>query len=321
MSDARFGIALVGCGRLAEIGYLPALAATRNVRLVAVADPDETRRDRVAGLAADAGWGSVSRFRDAASLLETAPVDAMVLASPAAAHLEDAALGASAGVAVLVEKPPAPDARVAAELARLSPPPWVGFNRRFDPGVLAVRSSVPSEGDVELELSLSYRRRSWGAHAVRDDALLDLGPHLVDWARWLTSSEVIDVNATVLDAARVDVELILSRGRARLRAAVDRPHDERIEVRDAAGGILARHRLGGIRASLRDRLSGRSGPHAMVAALARQLDAFADAARGASVPDLGTAADGVAVMTVLDAVRADAGQGGGSVPIPRPMES
>ena len=42
----------------------------------------------------------------------------------------------------LVEKPPAVDAADAAGLAAISPAPWVGFNRRFDPGAAAVRAAV-----------------------------------------------------------------------------------------------------------------------------------------------------------------------------------
>jgi hypothetical protein len=40
-----------------------------------------------------------------------------------------------------------------------------------------------------------------------------------------------------------------------------------------------------------------------VSSLAAQLDAFARTIRGATVPELGTAADGVAVMQVLDTAR------------------
>ena len=38
-------IGLVGCGRLAELGYIPALARVHGAQLVAVADPDPIRRD------------------------------------------------------------------------------------------------------------------------------------------------------------------------------------------------------------------------------------------------------------------------------------
>jgi predicted dehydrogenase len=291
-------VGLVGCGRLAEVGYLPALRAARGVVLVAAADPDPARRARVAALA-----GGAPEFPDTAALLREVPVDGLVLATPAAAHLADARAAAAAGVAVLVEKPPAVDRWEAAELAALTPPPWIGFNRRFDPAVGELRSATPAGEPVELLLELHYRRPAWGAHTVRDDALLDLGPHLVDLARWLTRSEVTAVSRTAVSPERAAFELELGPARARIRCATDRPHHERLELRDQDGIVLGRHRQGGLLAGVWGRLVPRRGPHPLVASLVGQLEAFGRAARGAAEPVLGSAADGVAVMTTVDAVR------------------
>ena len=302
--DLRIG--LVGCGRLAEIGYLPALRAARGVALEAVAEPEPARRARVAALA-----GRVPEFADAAALLAGAEVDGLVLATPAPAHVPDARAAAAAGVAVLVEKPPAVDGRVAAELAALTPAPWIGFNRRFDPGITALRSALgsalgsapPADGEVELLLELAYRRPGWGAHTVNDDALLDLGPHLIDLARWLTRSEVSAVSHAALSPERAAFDLVLGRGRARIHCATDRPHHELVEVRDRHGTVLGRHRRGGLLAALGGRLVPRRGPHPLVASLVGQLEAFGRAVRGASEPALGGAADGVSVMRTVDTVR------------------
>jgi len=49
MTDAPLRLGLVGCGRLAELGYAPAAAAARGVEIVAVADPDRDRRGLLAG--------------------------------------------------------------------------------------------------------------------------------------------------------------------------------------------------------------------------------------------------------------------------------
>jgi predicted dehydrogenase len=302
-ATARLGI--VGCGRLAEAGYLPALAAVPRARVVAVADPDAARRAHVAGRA---GHG-VATFASAPELLGGAEVDGLLVASPAGAHVADARAAVAAGVAVLVEKPPAPDAAGAAAIAALDPQPWVGLNRRFDPGAVAVRGAIAGDRPIELELEIRYRRRSWGAHTVHDDALADLGPHLVDWARWLSGSEVVEVAAAALSAERAEVDLVLGRGRARLRAATDQSHVERIEARDGAGRRIASHHLGGPVAAVRGRLLPARRPSPLIASLSAQLDAFVDAFGGTPHPSLGTAADGVAVMTVIDAARASAAAG------------
>jgi predicted dehydrogenase len=325
MSDGPGGplrLGLVGCGRLATAGYLPAIAALgpdADVRLVAVADPDLVRRtDAVARSAG--GSGRVDAFGDLGEMLDGVEVDGVILATPVHARLGDAERAAAAGLAVLAEKPPARSAAGAAALAALTPAPWVGFNRRFDAGARAVRQAVPAEGPVQLRLEIGYRRRSWRAFAVRDEALLDLGPHLVDWARWIGSCEVVEVACSELTTDRVTAELVLSGGgRATIRAATNRPHAERVEVRDGSGRLVARHRLGGLAAAVAGRVR-RGAPDALVASLAGQLEAFAAAIRGEAPGDLGTAADGLAAMTVIDAARASAADAGRAAPVPHPVE-
>ena len=302
-------IALVGCGRLAEAGYLPALAEVPEIRLVAVADPDAARRDHVARLAIANGH-PVTAHADLGEVLAGTTVDAVVLASPAAAHPAGAAEAVTAGVPLLVEKPPAPDATGAAAIARLDPAPWVGFNRRFDPGVHALRHLVPPRGHVQLDLVIHYRRRSWRPITVDDDVLTDLAPHAVDLARWLTAGEVIEVVGATCTTARAELHLMLTRARARVSLATDRPHRELVEVRDDRGAVVGRHALGGLAAAVRGRLRQAPGPPALVAALAGQLRALGDTVRGAPAPDLGTAADGLAVMDVIDAIRICAARGG-----------
>ncbi|MGH9210460.1 MAG: Gfo/Idh/MocA family protein [Acidimicrobiales bacterium] len=321
MSGAPIALGLVGCGRLATAGYLPAFAATTDVRLAAVADPEPTRRATVASLVASgtSDAGSVATFADATALLDGIEVEGLILATPAAAHLADAVVATQAGVAVLVEKPPAPDAAGAAALAALEPAPWVGFNRRFDPGAEALRQLVPADRDVDLRLEISYRRRSWGAHAVRDDALLDLGPHLVDCARWISSGDAVEVRCTELSAERARLELTLTRGRAVVRAATDRPHREIVDLRDGAGTLLARHRLGGRVAAVRARLARGSGVNPLVVSLTGQLRAFAATIHDAHPSALGSAADGLAAMSVVDAARTSAARSGRPVPVTQPV--
>jgi predicted dehydrogenase len=108
MRELRLG--LIGCGRLAERGYVPAVYRARGLRLAAVAD-------RVAARCAAAAPG-IPSFSDAAELIDAGIADVLVLATPAAAHLADARLAAEAGLPTLVEKPPTPTARETAELLR-----------------------------------------------------------------------------------------------------------------------------------------------------------------------------------------------------------
>jgi predicted dehydrogenase len=319
MSTSPVRLGLVGCGRLAEQGYVPAASAAAGVELVAVADPDEHRRHEVARLASRPG-AEVDAFPTAAELLAGTALDAVVLASPARHHVADAERAIAAGLPVLVEKPPAPDAAGAAALVALGPLVHVGFNRRFDPDVRAVHDAVPLQGRLELELEIRYRRASWAAHTVRDEVLVDLVPHLVDLARWLTGSEVTAVAAERLTPERAELALTLDRGRAVVRAAADQLHLERFEVRSERGPV-ARHRTGGPVAAVTGRLAavaararGTEQPHPLVESLRGQLDAFASAVRGEPHDLLGTTGDGHAVMAAIDAARASAARGGTPVP-------
>lgn len=324
MTASPVRVGLVGCGRLAERGYVPAAAVAQDVRIVAVADPDVHRRRVLAARAARSGAADtvVTDHRDAAALLERAAVDALVLATPADRHVADAELAVERGVPVLVEKPPAPDAAGAARLVELGPLVHVGFNRRFDPSVAELRAAVPPGGDVDLHLELRYRRASWDAHTVRDEVVADLAPHLVDLARWLSGRDIGAVAARELTPDRATLVLDLGDRQATIEVAAEHLHRERIEVRAPGGRLLARHRTGGPVAALMGRsgailarLAGRARPHPLAASLASQLDALAAAVHGEPLCGLGSAAEGLVVMYVIDAARTSAASGGAPVPL------
>lgn len=305
-------VGLVGAGRLAELGYLPALARVPELRLVAVADPDPARARALAEAA-----GPRARAHDSArSLVDGGDVGAVIVASPAEHHLDGAAVAAGAGLPTLVEKPPASDLTGALSLAALAPAPWIGFNRRFDPGVRALRRRVPDRGPLEMELRLAYRRRSWAPRTVDDDVLLDLGPHVVDLARWLGRSPIETV-AAELGPDRARLELAGGRLVATATVSSDQLHAESV-VLHSGGRPVVKHRAGGPAALVTGRLAALRGrPHPLVDSLAAQLRAFAAAVHGRPAPDLATAADGVAVMAVLEAARRSAAGGHHVEPVPQ----
>jgi predicted dehydrogenase len=315
VSDGRgeLRLAIAGCGRIAERGYVPAALAAAGVRIVAFADPDEGRRRRCQDLWQSGGDGAAAAFAGVADLLEAQPVDALVVASPAHTHLAVAAAAASAGVPTLVEKPPAPDAEAAGQLAALAPAPHIAFNRRFLQGV-ALRSRIPAEGWMELDLELRFRQDAWGAHEACDDALLNAGVHLIDLAGHLSGSAPICARRAEVSPTRAAFELDLARGRARIECATDRRHRESVEVRDRAGKLLARDRQGGVGGRL---ATLRGAPHPLVLSLARQLAALRDAVRGDDAGILAAAEDGVVAMSVIEAVRRSAQLGGAEVTVAR----
>jgi myo-inositol 2-dehydrogenase/D-chiro-inositol 1-dehydrogenase len=305
MSNAALRLGLVGCGRLAEIGYAPAARATPGVEIVAVADPDRSRRGIVAGKLGASGHARVGELLAATSL------DGLVVCTPAEQHEEVATLAAQAGLTALVEKPPAPDAAGGLRIAALRPAPWIAFNRRFDQG-LELIGRVPPGGDLTLKMVLHYRRDSWRPVARGDDALLDLAPHLIDLALFLTGSLPLAVRAHAT-RDRAGLVLATTRAEVQIQCATDRPHHELVEIRSAGGRLAGRAASAGRLRGVLARVS--PGAHPLVRSLALQLEAYARALRGADPGPLASAAEGAGVMLVLDAARRSDAVGGDTVAV------
>ena len=302
-TDNPLRLAIAGCGRISELGHLPAIRHVPQVSLCAVADPDRSRRERLASLAP----GDPRAFESVADMVAATRLDAVIVASPPELHLEHAEIASAAGARVLVEKPPGRGREEAERLMGLDPAVWVGFNRRFS-HLPALVDRVPADGELRVRMRIAYRRASWRPHEVRDDALADLGPHLADLARCLLGGELSAARAPAVDSARARVELVGARGTAEAECATDAPWGERIEVRDRAGRLAARSVQGGPLRAAAARLGRRE--HPLVDSLTRQLSSFARAARGNGDAPLATARDGARAMAALDAARRSAARGG-----------
>jgi predicted dehydrogenase len=302
ISHVRVG--LIGCGRVAEFGYLPAFRQARGVVLVGIADVNPSRCRALAP--------GVPAYGNIQSLTQAGGLDALLISVPTRFHLEYARCAAEAGLPSLVEKPPGANVQEAKALQALKPAPWIAFNRRFEPGLNALKQSMPSVQGFRLRLELRYRRTTWKPFDMHDDALLDLGPHLIDLARWLTGSEVRSARALLLKEQCAEFELELTRGRAVVACSTNRPYRERMEIADVDGRLCASHRRGGIVLGIMARLRPKVG-NPLVSSLVGELEAFGKAVRGASGGSLASAADGLAVMSAIEAVRRSAADRGASV--------
>jgi predicted dehydrogenase len=97
MKRARVG--LMGCGTVAMYGHLPALAAAEGLELAAVFDPDSIRLK-----AAQDEFAIPHAFTDTEPFF-TSGLDAIIITSPAGAHLQNVHDAARHGKHVLCEKP------------------------------------------------------------------------------------------------------------------------------------------------------------------------------------------------------------------------
>jgi predicted dehydrogenase len=215
----------------------------------------------------------------------------------------------------LVEKPPGVNLNEAERLLKLVPQPWLGFNRRFDPDVVKLKNQCSNHDMSKIRLELCYRRRAWNPIDMQDDALLDLGPHLIDLSRWLTRSEVTSVRARTLTQHYAEFEVELDRYQATIVCCCNSPYRERVSILSKDDRVLGMFRRGGILAGIVGKLFP-SGETPLLHSLVGQLEAFRCAVQGLpSAQALGSVGDGVKVMAVIEAVRDSARAGGSNRPV------
>ncbi|MCU0625160.1 MAG: Gfo/Idh/MocA family oxidoreductase [Gemmatimonadaceae bacterium] len=203
-------LAVIGCGRIAELVHLPALVAMPEVRIVAIADPEPTRRNVVQRFVPGA-----RAFADAETLLAACDVDGVVICVPSGEHATVAAAAFTHGRHVYLEKPIATTAddgtRVERAWQRARTVGMTGFNVRFHPlieslaqllrngavgEVLAVRTVF---GSAARSLPPWKQRRADGG-----GVLLDLASHHVDLVPWLLGTQVRSVSAVTRSVRHED---------------------------------------------------------------------------------------------------------------------
>jgi predicted dehydrogenase len=190
MSDAPVRLAVVGCGAVAELYHLPAVAAVEDVDLTALADPD---LDRARRLAETYGGAPVATHLDVISL-----ADAAIVATPNALHMPIAVELARAGLHVLVEKPLARtgDECLAIEqtVAECAVVGAVGHDFRRFP-VAAFAHEWLADAPLGAVLSVDVRQSAGGrwpyasAYVYSQSqsgggALIDFGVHILDLLLW-----------------------------------------------------------------------------------------------------------------------------------------
>jgi predicted dehydrogenase len=126
-------LALVGCGRIAQVAHLPAVEKAEGVELVAVSDPSGAVARSVARRR------GVAAYTDQGSVWADASVEAVIVAAPDRFHHRLATEALTAGRHVLVEKPLASTVAQAEDLVglvdRTGLTLQVGAMKRHDQGV------------------------------------------------------------------------------------------------------------------------------------------------------------------------------------------
>jgi predicted dehydrogenase len=188
---------LFGCGRAAERLHLPALAALKEARLVAVADPVSERRTLLASVTP-----GCRAFASAEALLQQVRVTALLIATPPETHVALATLALRAGIPVFVEKPLALSVADGESLAALAASAngsvMVGFNRRYWEPIRRLREILRRREDrqtVTAEIALTTNQQVWSPISAAADLLDDIGSHCFDLVRFLFDRELVAISA------------------------------------------------------------------------------------------------------------------------------
>lgn len=246
------GVSIFGSGRMGDI-YAKHATANPDVRLVSIVNPNLDSARRLAQQ-----YGARSEADPAAALADP-DVDAVIIATPTSTHLEMIEMVAAAGKPILCEKPLdlAIDRvdRCIDFLAAHPVPFMLAFNRRFDPGIAALKRAVQAgeAGKPHLVLltsrdpappPISYVEKSGGYFA-------DSTIHDIDLACWICGeypTEVFAAGSCLVDpkigeAGDVDTTMTTLRMPSGCLVHVNNSRqavygfDQRIEVFGPAGMI------------------------------------------------------------------------------------
>jgi UDP-N-acetylglucosamine 3-dehydrogenase len=207
------GIGVIGCGAIAQNAHLPHYAAHPRAQIVAVADIDEPR-----ARAAAEKFGAANVYTDYRKLLERDDIQAVSVCTPNYLHAEQTLAALQAGKDVLCEKPMATsigDAERMVEMAQdLDKQLMIAFSHRFYPFNQMARQLI-AEGKIGRPYTVRVRFAhrgpydSWSAMSdwffdqqrAGGGAILDMGIHALDIARFVLGAEIRTVSANLATLA------------------------------------------------------------------------------------------------------------------------
>lgn len=214
-------LALIGCGRIAQVAHLPALEKAEGVELVAVSDPSAEVAEAVARR-----YGVPAAHSEQAAVLADSGIEAVLVAAPDRFHFPIAEQALRAGKHVLVEKPLASTSAEAAALASLADHTGlivqVGAMKRHDEGLQWARRFVTERLGEPRSFNVWYRigdlrpgvEATLFPHVYADPAALQAESGFkADRPRYLLATH----GAHVFDTVRMllgDVSSVVARHRA-----------------------------------------------------------------------------------------------------------
>jgi predicted dehydrogenase len=269
MKDERLlRIGVLGAGQIAQAAHFESCVKARNAELFAICDVADDLRERMA-----VAHGARKTFADYDAMLADPEVEAVIIATADAFHVDASIRALEAGKHVLCEKPMATTVEDAVRLrdaaARSGKVVHVGHMKRYDGGIEAARDFIDTEMGQMLSLKAWYcdsthryamtdavqpaivaskaaKRPAGDPKADRQRyLLLAHGSHLADLARFLAGDiETIEARFREAYGARcwfIDVGFASGAiGHLDLTVAVRMDWHEGFEVQGEHGGVIAK---------------------------------------------------------------------------------
>lgn len=193
----KVGVGVVGLGRIGRLHAEILKMKVNNAELVAVSDVVES-------IARDVGERlSVKWYTEYERMLKDPKVEAVIISTPTFLHKDMIIKAAEEGKHIFVEKPLTVTTQEAREvisaIRKYGVKLQVGYNRRFDYAYQKAKSDV-DKGKIGKPIAFISIARDPGAPPgwaadpkLSGGIFLDMLSHDFDMARWIISSEIVEV--------------------------------------------------------------------------------------------------------------------------------
>lgn len=214
-------VGMVGCGGAAWIGHLPWIWENPHAELVATCARNLDHAEQAAQR-----WGAARTYGNFYDMLAGERLEAVVIATPPDTHAEFAIEAARRGIHVLLEKPMAVNRGECDEIIRAAEQAKIvltlSHEKRFNPGFEEIKRILEAgqlgrvfylvihwSAAVRLDPGAlcppdyrsSYHWR-WTDPAAGGGILMDHLPHYLDLWRWWSGSELVSIDAELLNVRR-----------------------------------------------------------------------------------------------------------------------
>ncbi len=192
---AKFKVAVVGLGSIAQVVHLPILKKMDNVELVAVCDVDESKANVLTKKFNIPRW-----YEQIDNMIAKEELDAIHICANNHYHFPMSYLALQNNINVFVEKPIALNQDQALRLARLAEEKklavMVGMQNRFRDDVQILREFIDKDELGEIFYIKAGWLKKWDRSSLREwqikkqqaggGVMMDLGSQLIDLAMYLT---------------------------------------------------------------------------------------------------------------------------------------